>query len=307
MRRTSIIGSAVVTASLVLGSAGAVVARTTPDADPPPTTRAAPATSTTVGVTSTDTSSGTCSSGATVVQLTSGVGSYEVPQRGVATSVSYNANATPGQIRAAFFVPGVAANHWTVVAKSDLLTIAPNVLNTVPVRIPVESGWRLGLYVSTTTMNCNQSTGSFADTERAAFFDPGTSSDFGPGQFVQSHRANVAVVVESDADRDGYGDVTQDSCPASAATQAACPAPQTRITKAPGRRTTDRTPTIRFTSVAGATFRCKIDRRQVKPCASPFTKRYRYGKHTVVIRAISPVGIKDPTPAKVRFTVKRRG
>jgi hypothetical protein len=41
--------------------------------------------------------------------------------------------------------------------------------------------------------------------------------------FTQSPQFNADV--EPDADRDGFGDVTQDACPTNAATQGACPAP----------------------------------------------------------------------------------
>ena len=104
-------------------------------------------------------------------------------------------------------------------------------------------------------------------------------------------------------DKDLYGDVSQDACPQSAATQVACPAPETTVTKSPARRSAKRRAKIKFTSVPGATFTCAVDGRKAKPCASPFKRRYKYGKHVVVVTAVSSVGILDPTPAKVKFKI----
>ena len=105
-------------------------------------------------------------------------------------------------------------------------------------------------------------------------------------------------------DGDLYGDVSQDACPQSALTQVACPAPETTVTKAPAKRLLKREAKIKFASVAGATFNCAVDGNHAKPCASPFKKRLRYGKHSVVVTAVSSVGIADPTPAVVKFKIK---
>lgn len=301
MRIATVVGVAVSVA--VIASVGApAVARpvsTTPSAV------AAAGTSTTVGVVSGNTGVGVCDPQATVLQTASTVGTYVVPSAGVATSVSYNANSIQGQIRAAFFVPGAQANHWTVVGKSELLSVSPNTLNSFPVRIPVQSGWRLGLYVSTNDMNCNGPTGMTADKQDAGFFNPGTQSDFAPSQQdIQGYRANVAVTVESDVDGDGFGDVSQDACPESATTQAPCPAPDTTITKVK-KRAAKRIVKIKFTSDPGTSFTCKVDRKRAKPCLSPFKKRYSYGRHKVVITATSAAGIIDPSPTKVKFRIKR--
>ena len=128
--------------------------------------------------------------------------------------------------------------------------------------------------------------------------DPSVSSTFTPaGPPAASRRLNLSAVWEPDVDKDLYGDVSQDLCPQSAQTQAACPAPDTTITKAPAKRSSKRQAKIKFTSVPGATFTCAVDGKAAKPCASPFKKRYRYDKHKVVVTAISSVGIPDPTPA----------
>jgi len=64
--------------------------------------------------------------------------------------------------------------------------------------------------------------------------------------------------------------------------------------------------TIRFTStVAGATFRCRVDAKALKPCPAAFTTHLRPGKHRITAVAVTAAGA-DPTPATVKLTVVRK-
>jgi hypothetical protein len=230
---------------------------------------------------------------------------YAVPGPGVITSFSHNANATAGAIRAVVLGPAAAPESRTVVGFSELQTVIPSTLNTFSTRIPVPAGARLAMYASTTNMGCNFGTSDVADVLMGAVFDPTTATTYTPSNSYPQRRLNLSAVWEPDVDQDAYGDVSQDLCPQSALTQAACPAPETTITKAPAKRSAKRQAKIKFTSVPGARFTCAVDGKTAKPCTSPFKKRYRYDRHKVVITAISSVGILDPTPAVVKFTVKR--
>jgi len=82
------------------------------------------------------------------------------------------------------------------------------------------------------------------------------------------------------------------------------PKPDTRVSAKPPAKTHDRTPTLRFRStIAPATFECRLDRRPFKPCRSPFTtKPLSFGRHTIKIRAVAG-GATDPTPAQASFKV----
>jgi hypothetical protein len=197
--------------------------------------------------------------------------------------------------------------------------------------------------------------------------------------------------VEADADHDGFGDETQDGCPASAATPGAgclltvdvneggrmtgpgidCPGdcterypvgtqvalaarpargfgsdastvtggtcagaelgdctffitgdqtvtasffdrknPQTKITKAPKKKSSKRKVKIKFkSSERGSTFACALDKRKIKgrghACTSPFKAKVKPGKHVFLVRATDPSGLPDPTPAEVKFKVTR--
>jgi plastocyanin len=81
-------------------------------------------------------------------------------------------------------------------------------------------------------------------------------------------------------------------------------APNTTITFKPKAKTKDRTPTFKFKStVAGATFKCTIDAKALKPCRSPLTtKKLSFGRHTLKVSAVLGGG-SDPTPAAFSFKV----
>ncbi len=85
------------------------------------------------------------------------------------------------------------------------------------------------------------------------------------------------------------------------------PCANTTITKAPKAKTTDRTPTFKFSStVTPATFKCKIDSKSFRTCPSPFTsKKLSLGKHTFKARATAN-GFTDPTPASAKFKVVKK-
>jgi hypothetical protein len=254
----------------------------------------------------------TCSPGGTtwVSKATGAVApGYVVPGPGVITSFSHNANTTAGSIRAVVMGPAAAPSDRTVLGYSALLAVTPSTLNTFATRIPVPAGARLAMYTTANNMGCNFGTADVADVIMGAVFDPTLASNFTPNPCLPAsmctqRRLNLSAVWEPDVDKDLYGDVTQDACPQSALTQLACPAPETTIAKAPAKRLKKREAKIKFTSVPGATFTCAVDGNKAKPCASPFKKRYRYGKHSVVVTAVSSVGIADPTPAVVKFKVK---
>ena len=136
----------------------------------------------------------------------------------------------------------------------------------------------------------------------AAFVSSGALASDTPGTF----RPNISAVLEPDVDADGFGDLTQDACPASALSQVACPEPDTTITKRPKRFRGNPKVKVKFTSsVEGSTFKCSVDGRKFRPCRTPYKKVLGLGEHRIRIKAISPAGIEDPKPAKVKVTITR--
>jgi hypothetical protein len=83
------------------------------------------------------------------------------------------------------------------------------------------------------------------------------------------------------------------------------PLPQTKIVKAPKKKTQSSTVRFKFGSdLLDATFQCKLDGKSFRACRSP--KKYRGlepGKHVFEVRAIDPAGNTDSSPAKMKFTV----
>lgn len=81
--------------------------------------------------------------------------------------------------------------------------------------------------------------------------------------------------------------------------------PQTKILKAPKKKSQSSTARFRFGSdEPGSSFRCKLDGKPFRACKSPKTYQdLKPGKHVFKVRAIDPAGNADPSPAKKKFTV----
>lgn len=110
-----------------------------------------------------------------------------------------------------------------LVGESPQETLAPgtNVFNT---RIPIKAGDRLGLFTfwKGGVPYCTAS--SMADVVGGFEGNVAAGSTVGFGEFPGEFRVPITAVIEPDADRDGYGDETQDKCPQGAEFHDACPA-----------------------------------------------------------------------------------
>lgn len=198
---------------------------------------------------------------------------------------------------------------------SQLLPMAAGV-HSFPERLPVHAGDGIGIDAETPPFT---SIGVVSNTSVGASLDlwipqlgPTESRDPNLDEFP-GYELLVNATIEPDADRDGFGDETQDGCPASAATSAACPpppplpqpAPDTAV-KGPKGTIDSKKATFRFGStVAGSTFECRLDRKPFRACVSPKTyKGLAEGKHVFKVRAVGPNGLRDPKAAKRTFRVK---
>ena len=299
----SLVAAAVGAASLALalpglGTAGGATATATAIVEP--------ATAVTLGQVSTDTTRppGGCPPLAGVQSAVGGAPGYTTPSAGVVTSFSYNANSRAGQIRALFFAPTTTPGTWALLAKSSLASITPSTRSTIPSRIPVPAGAVLGLQTTVSGMNCAGPGAADDVSSYSSVYNPDTSATLTVSSNVPGYRWNISVVLESDADGDGYGDVSQDLCPQSAQTQAACPVPNTRIKKEPPRTSTHRSVLVTFRStVRQSSFTCSLDHGRYRTCSSPYRKTLDVGRHLLKIRAVGPFGGVEAKPAKVRFTI----
>ena len=93
--------------------------------------------------------------------------------------------------------------------------------------------------------------------------------------------------------------------PGAGATAPVGAAPATILRQKPPKRSRDRTPTFRFgADEADASFECRIDRRQFRPCVSPFTTHVlAAGPHLFRVRAREDSGQADPSPTSYHFRV----
>lgn len=144
------------------------------------------------------------------------------PRGGVVTGWKIDsAHAGPVVERLAVFRPTGKAGSFQVVAESDPLTVKDG-FNLFPARVPVQAGDRFGLVGDSAesplfcaTENPDDRTWSYPGA-----VESGATPQFAAGAFV---RVPLIGVVEPDADGDGYGDESQDGCPASGAFTGACP------------------------------------------------------------------------------------
>ena len=78
--------------------------------------------------------------------------------------------------------------------------------------------------------------------------------------------------------------------------------PETRITRAPKKRSERSHVKVAFeSSEPGSSFRCKLDRGQFERCRSPFKARVKVGRHRFQVFAIDRAGNRDQAPANAKF------
>lgn len=175
-----------------------------------------------------------------LVQVGESSGTYAVPAgHGVITAWRHSAGTKPGNVTFKVYRPTGMPGEFQVLA-ADTQPVSPGTVHTFAVRIPVRPGDRIGISSGTVPVGylcagqleggaCNDPA---AAADRAGAFNPsqpdpqvGTRSTL-DGPPFSGLRIDVAARVETDADRDGFGDDSQDRCPASAAaTQPPCPQP----------------------------------------------------------------------------------
>ena len=243
--------------------------------------------------------------------------SYAVPQDGVITSWSFHgSDAERSFVTLRVYRPlpagtpnGGPDQFMPVGDGGPVLAFEGDRDFVTQTRIPVQAGDIVGLRAADLaglTPGTCAAAGGATDTYR--FLQGTAPTDLGVGtSYVETSglKMDVSADVEPDADGDGFGDETQDACPRLATTQEPCPIPDTRITRHPASPTRHRTARFAFAStVAGATFRCRLDAHLPHRCTSPFTVKVRPGRHSfrVVARANRAT---DPTPARHRWRVLR--
>ena len=307
MRRTKTLLLGVGVAALALAAAGSASAAVVLGSTFTPTEECTPA-------------------GTTYVQTASSVNSYVAPTDGVITSWAHRAAADPPALQFRVLRQTEEAKFFSLVGESASMPQTALALNEFPTRIPVRSGDIIGLLVgsSAAAYPCARPT---SDTAAIWYHSNGAfgaidTSFTGP---TTGYEFDISAQLEPDVDGDGFGDETQDGCPASSSAQGTCPAsglvtalpnlttdtdpPDTKITKRPPNETEKTTVKLKFRSdEPGSRFECKLDRKPWKACFSP--KRVNdltEGKHKFKVRAVDAAGNTDRSPAKDGFKVVSLG
>lgn len=235
---------------------------------------------------------------------------WKMPSDGVVTSFSHQGGQV---VTAGNYVRAVVLRHETspwgyrIIGKTVSMLPVPGTLATRPSRISVRTGDILAVHSKGVpgADACHfsspgvTSSSKHEDIDTTDFIDDGSGGQSGHGA------PNVSVVLEPDADRDGFGDVSQDRCAVDAAFQGPCPVPDTKVTKSPKKKGYARKVKVKFTSsIAGATFTCTVDFKDPRPCRSPFKIKVGVGKHRLLVQATSArYGTTELKPADIRWKV----
>ncbi len=254
-----------------------------------------------------------CLENRTFVQSNTGptTPSYAVPAGGgVIVDWSVEATTLDQTLKLKVFRPTPITTVFTVVGETGFFGIPGPGIQQFPAQIPVAAGDRLGFTTGSAGFDdCTLvTTGDPADVRRNFTGDPPVGSMFTTIGVTMEETLNIAASVEPDADHDGFGDETQDQCPTDASTQGPCPdtdPPETTITKGAPNKLDKNKVTLKFTAdEPEATFECKLDTKQFKPCTSPKkVKNLDDGKHKFKVVATDAAGNVDPSAAKDKFKV----
>ena len=177
---------------------------------------------------------GSCVGTSYWAQAASSAVGYTVPAGGgVISSWSHRANASSGrELGMRVFRPGSGTN-FTLVGDSTVRTLTPSTVNTFDTRITVQAGDVVGLYVGNPPVvfpidfgggaSCAYtSAGGTVQSSMGMNPEPAIGSSVNLLAPYVSMLLNVTARLEADADGDGFGDETQDACPALAGTLGGC-------------------------------------------------------------------------------------
>ena len=224
---------------------------------------------------------------------------FTVPA-GVITSWSTRAFGTGG-LRGSLKVVRVnSETSMTVLGGSAIQTLTPNAVNTFAARIPVAAGGVIGYAVpaGSTDQPCFDNGSDNAD-EVSFGVDPSPGSqvlvDPNLGNPRNQSRLNLAATVEADADRDGFGDETQDQCRGSSGPNNGCPAGAGGGGGGGGGTADTTKPTLGRLSFARSSFAAASS-------GSAFTTQKKKRKPPVG----SKVSFNLSEASSVRFTVERK-
>jgi hypothetical protein len=134
----------------------------------------------------------------------------------------------------------------------------------------------------------------------------GVPAPFAPA--IPNVRLNLQADLEADADKDGFGDETQDSCPGQGTTHAVC---ATQIDSGPPNKTKAKKVTFAFSVPGGNAgvdgFECQTDGGSFASCSSPFVvRKLKPGRHAFRVHAVGSRGAGPDATDSFRVTKPKK-
>jgi Ca2+-binding RTX toxin-like protein len=149
-----------------------------------------------------------CDAPFTRLQTTTSLYAYVTPSDGVITRWSFRADGSPPQLK--FKVGRLAglpgSTTFTVIGQSGLVTPVASTLNSYFIRIPVQAGDIIGSFTMTSGNCATAAVSNYRRTSGDVM--PGNTANF--NELITDAQLDISAVLESDCDRDGLGDETQD-------------------------------------------------------------------------------------------------
>ena len=164
-----------------------------------------------------------------IIQSGSPGDTYTVPSDGVVTSWSFEAAAGMTPPIKLKVVRHAGGDDFTTVGDSQLESPMPGVLNAWPTRIAVKAGDLPALFHTDTTFGYRftsdpgYATSEFGGPPGDPSLDPPPGTTINYGSPTPDQQIDLSAVIEPDADRDGFGDETQDKCAGTAGNFNGCP------------------------------------------------------------------------------------
>ncbi len=241
--------------------------------------------------------------GVTLLQTKLPGNQHRIPGTGVITSMRtvVGDGGSPTTVTFKVARAGATAGTWRAVGTSRAIPVTENSVVQRNLRIPTRAGDVLGIYVP--GHYCLRSATSEHQMTQGSGDLSGTDTPMSP---INGYQIPIEGTWEPDADRDRFGDRTQDSCATDPTTQRGCATsrPRTLIRGVSVAR--NGTVRVAFGANERATFRCTVDSPAYRSCRSPFVRRLAPGRHTIAVVATDRFRNTDASPAVARVSVPRR-
>jgi hypothetical protein len=152
---------------------------------------------------------------------------YVADSAGVVTTYSMMATNELATLRLLVLQPDGGTNYTVLQKDTDRTQTVQNAVNTqTGIHLPIAAGQTIGLFVPDQAINngwCLLLTGDPLDVFRRFAGEPPLNSSSMWSADNDQVRMNLAATVEPDADRDTFGDETQDNCLGTAGQFDGCP------------------------------------------------------------------------------------